>query len=61
MPQPGFTQTLLAGGLRNPIAVTFAPTGQIWIATEPGGIYRMRGGSLQTVASLPVDFVSELD
>lgn len=57
---PGFTQTLVAGGLKNPIEVTFDPGGEMWIATQPGGIYRMHGGSLQTVATLPVDFVSEL-
>ncbi|MDQ6742582.1 MAG: hypothetical protein M3Z97_06685, partial [Candidatus Dormibacteraeota bacterium] len=44
---PGFTATKLAGGLKDPIAVTFAPTGEMWVATQPGGIYRMSNGSLQ--------------
>ncbi|MDQ6901141.1 MAG: PQQ-dependent sugar dehydrogenase, partial [Candidatus Dormibacteraeota bacterium] len=57
---PGFTATKLAGGLKDPIAVTFAPTGEMWVATQPGGIYRMSNGSLQTVAALPVDFTAEL-
>jgi glucose/arabinose dehydrogenase len=57
---PGFTQTLVAGGLKNPVAVAFAPSGEMWVATQPGGIYRMRNGGLQTVATLPVDFTAEL-
>src|SRR2546423_550920 len=57
---PGFTPTLLASGLKDPIAVTFAPDGEMWVATQPGGIYRMHNGSLQTVATLAVDFTAEL-
>jgi glucose/arabinose dehydrogenase len=56
----GFTQTLLAGDLQDPVAVRFAPTGELWVATQPGRIYRMQDGSLQTVATLAVDFTGEL-
>jgi glucose/arabinose dehydrogenase len=57
---PGFTQTLVAGGLHDPVAVAFAPTGEMWVATQPGRIYRMDGGTLRTVATLAVDFTGEL-
>jgi uncharacterized repeat protein (TIGR01451 family) len=42
----GFTQTQLAHGLQNPIVLTFAPNGDIYIGEQSGIIRIFRNGSL---------------
>ena len=59
---PGFTQTQLAGGLKNPVVIAFAPNGDIWIGEKGGAIKVFHNGAVQPnpVVTLTVDSVSEL-
>jgi glucose/arabinose dehydrogenase len=63
-PQPlaGFTQTLLASGLPNPVVLAFAPTGDLWIGCQGGSIRVLHNGVLEPtpVITLNVDSTSEL-
>jgi uncharacterized repeat protein (TIGR01451 family) len=43
---PGFAQTQLAGGLKKPIALAFAPNGDIYIAEQAGAILIYRNGAI---------------
>jgi len=43
---PGFAQTKLAGGLKKPIAIAFAPNGDIYIAEQAGTILIYRNGAI---------------
>ena len=43
---PGFAQTQLAGGLKKPIAIAFAPNGDIYIAEQAGTILIYRNGAI---------------
>jgi glucose/arabinose dehydrogenase len=51
----GFTQTQLAGGLSKPIALAFAPNGDLYIAEQAGTILIDRGGTILStpLATLP--------
>ena len=59
---PGFVQTTLAGGLQNPIAIAFAPNGDIWIGEKVGKIVIYHNGAVEPnpVLSISVDSTSEL-
>ena len=63
-PQPlaGFTQTLLASGLPNPVVLAFAPNGDLWIGCQGGSIRVLHNGVLEPtpVITLTVDSTSEL-
>ena len=50
---PGFTETLVAGGLSDPIAMAFAPDGRIFITEHAGNLRVIKDGAL-----LPTPFVS---
>ena len=54
---PGFTQTLLAGGLKNPTVFAFAPSGDVWIGQQGGAIVVFHNGTVQAspVVTLKVD------
>jgi glucose/arabinose dehydrogenase len=43
---PGFAQTQLAGGLKKPVAIAFAPNGDIYIAEQGGTILIYRNGAI---------------
>ena len=43
---PGFAQTQLAGGLKKPIAIAFAPNGDIYVAEQAGTILIYRNGAI---------------
>jgi glucose/arabinose dehydrogenase len=43
---PGFAQTQVVGGLNNPIALAFAPNGDIYIAEQGGSVVIYRNGAV---------------
>jgi len=50
---PGFTDTLVAGGLTNPTAMALAPDGRIFVSEQGGTLRVIQNGTL-----LPTPFVS---
>src|SRR5579884_1939415 len=62
-PQPlaGFTQTLVAGGLTDPVVLAFAPGGDLWIGCQGGAIRVRHNGKLlpTPVITLSTDSASE--
>jgi len=57
----GFAKVQLASGLKNPTAIAFAPSGDIYIAQQRGAIRLYRGGALLTtpVVTLNTDLLVE--
>jgi glucose/arabinose dehydrogenase len=50
---PGFTETLVAGGLRRPTAMALAPDGRVFVAEQAGALRVIKDGAL-----LPAPFVT---
>jgi glucose/arabinose dehydrogenase len=44
--QPGFSETLVASGLRNPTAMAFSPDGRLFVCEQAGTLRVVKGGAL---------------
>ena len=53
----GFAKVQLASGLKNPTAIAFAPSGDIYIAQQRGAIRLYRGGALLTTPEVLTQIV----
>jgi glucose/arabinose dehydrogenase len=59
----GFAWQTLAEGLNQPVALAYAPAGDLYVATKPGLVLRLpsTGGTLQTVLDLSAEVNSHGD
>src|SRR5688572_5993540 len=57
----GFSETLIAGGLRKPTAMAFAPDGRLFVCEQDGALRVIKNGALLAApfASLTVNSVGE--
>jgi glucose/arabinose dehydrogenase len=53
-PAPGFTDTLVVGGLTLPTAIAFLPDGRLLVVEKEGGLKLVSGGVATLLATLPV-------
>jgi glucose/arabinose dehydrogenase/PKD repeat protein len=49
---PGFSESLVVGGVEKPTALAFTPDGRLLIATQPGPLYVFQNGNLTEALNL---------
>src|SRR5439155_7013053 len=59
-PEPGYSDTLYAGGLSEPTALAFLPGGRLLITQKSGELMLLDGGSTSTLVTIPVCTDSEM-
>jgi len=53
-PEPGFSDTQYVGGLTNPTAIAFLPSGDLLITQQNGDLKLFNGSSTSTLVTIPV-------
>jgi len=53
-PEPGFSDTQYVGGLTNPTAIAFLPSGDLLITQQNGQLKLFNGSSTSTLVTIPV-------
>ena len=59
-PEPGYSDTLYAGGLSEPTALAFLPDGRLLITQKSGELLLLDSGSTSTLVTIPVCTDSEM-
>ncbi len=60
IPEPGFTDSLVVGGLNSPTAIAFLPDGRLLITEKAGALKLFDGSATTTLVTIPVCSGSEM-